>query len=69
MKKILLMVAVAFMFAACNKCKECSNDWADGEEYPMEEVCRDNFDSNDDYKDFIDDMEDDGWNCKSDFWN
>ena len=24
MKKILLLIAVAFMFAACNKCKECT---------------------------------------------
>ena len=70
MKKILLIATIAFAFTACNKCVECENDsWADGEDNPYLEVCSDNFESKDDYKDYIDDMEDEGWDCKSDFWN
>jgi len=82
MKKILLMVAVAFMFTACNKCVECTHDdyeytvWADNEnDYEefgdyIEEVCSDNFESKKEFNDYIDAMEDeDDWECKSDFWN
>ena len=41
-----------------------------GVDEPMFEVCRDDFDSNDDYKDYIVFLEEDyGLECKSDFWN
>jgi len=33
------------------------------------EVCSDNFESKKDFNDYIDDMEDEGAECKSDFWN
>ena len=81
MKKILFMVAVAFMFASCNKCKECIHDeyeyesWnentGDIETYGNQimEVCSDNFESKDDFNNYIDAMEDEDWECKSDFWN
>ena len=82
MKKILFMVAAAFMFASCNKCKECVHDeyeyesWnpetGESETYGdmIQEVCSDNFETKADFNDFIDAMEDnEGWECKSDFWN
>jgi hypothetical protein len=80
MKKILLLIAVAFMFAACNKCKECTHDdWeyttydnnGDMETHgdQIMEVCSDNFESKADFKSYIEAMEDDDWECKSDFWN
>jgi len=81
MKRILLIAVVAFMFTACNKCKECShNDYeyitynentGNEENYGdrIEEVCSDNFESKKDFNDYIDYMEDNDWDCKSDFWN
>ena len=74
------MLAVAFMFAACNKCKECTHsDWeyqsyegnGNYESYGdyIEEVCSDNFESKADFNDYIDALEDEDWDCKSDFWN
>ena len=70
----------AFMFSACNKCKECTHDdWQyitydnNGNEEThgdyITEVCSDNFESKADYKSYIDAMEDDDWECKSDLWN
>ena len=77
MKKILFVLAVAFIFSSCNKCKECSLDgyeytsWQTGETYGdrIEEICSDNFESKADFNDYIEDLEDEGWECKSDFWN
>lgn len=80
MKKILFTLAVAFIFFSCNKCKECS---IDGYEYTgwetngsnesygdrINEICSDNFESKADFNDYIEDLEDGGWECKSDFWN
>ena len=83
-KNILLLAILVLAFSSCNKCKECSGKLVvimngetitvEGPEYgvdePMFEVCRDDFDSNDDYKDFIVYLEEDyGLECKSDFWN
>ena len=69
-KNILLLSILALAFSSCNKCKECSNEYNDGVGEPMTEVCRDAFDSNNDYKDFIDFLESEGgYECKSDFWN
>jgi hypothetical protein len=81
MKKILIMAAVAFMFSACNKCKECTHDDYEYETWDSNtgttetygdqilEVCSDNFESKADFKDYIEAMEDEDWECKSDFWN
>ena len=33
------------------------------------EICSDNFESKKDFNDFIDEIEDQGGDCKSDFWN
>ena len=33
------------------------------------EICRDNFQSKDDYETYVDDMEDANYKCRSDFWN
>ena len=81
MKKLLLLTAVAFMFAACNKCKECTDDDYEYTTYNentgnaethgdyIEEICSDNFESKADFNDYIDAIEDQGADCKSDFWN
>jgi hypothetical protein len=47
MKKILLVFVIAFTFVACNKCQDCTCDNV------TEEICKDDFDSNDDYNDAI----------------
>ena len=83
MKKLLFMAALAFMFSACNKCVECTNSnyqyAGEYNEYTgeyetygdrIEEVCSDNFESKDDFNDYIALVEDEpGVDCKSDFWN
>jgi len=86
MKKILLMVAVAFMFTACSKCVECTTEyggvtdqWTTYDENTgneenhgdrIIEICSDNFESKKDFNDYIDEIEDNnGADCKSDFWN
>ena len=84
MKKILLMLSVVFMFSACNKCVECvdsyngqTEEWYvyddDGTEDTfgdrITEVCSDNFESKEDFNNYIDAIEDEGADCKSDFWN
>ena len=69
----LLLLAVAFSFTACNQCMECEEKegyGSDGEEGPYIEVCKDNFDSRNDYEDYIEMLEEeDRYDCKSDFWN
>ena len=84
MKKLLLLTAVAFMFAACNKCKECTMEYGgtteqwttydqngneDSHGDQIMELCSDNFESKKDFNNFIDAIEDEGAECKSDFWN
>ena len=83
MKKILLMLGVAFLFSACNKCVECTFEYTDGtteqwdtyydnEEFGdrIFEVCSDNFESKDDFNNYIDAIEKyEDADCKSDFWN
>jgi len=85
MKKILLMAAVAFMFSACSKCVECTEEDSNGSNYEyttfdqngnietygdrIYEVCSDNFESKKDFNEYIEYMEDEGADCKSDFWN
>jgi hypothetical protein len=74
MKNLLLMAAVAFMFSACSKCVECTQDYngqteqwttydpntGNEENYGdrIMEVCSDNFDSKKDFNDYIEEMED-----------
>ena len=74
--KLLLIAAIAFAFTACNKCKECTSEnneieGINGETIvmPNEEICSDNFESNKDFKNFIEEKEEQGYECKSDFWN
>ena len=83
MKKLLLLVAVAFAFTACNKCVECINDnygeyvvydedGMDYEEFGDQtmEFCSDNFDSKKEFNDYIEALEEEqDFECKSDFWN
>ena len=59
MKKFLFLLGIAFIFASCNKCQDCSY-----EGLQTEEVCQDDFDSKDDYNDAIDILESAGWECK-----
>jgi|SaaInlStandDraft_1057018.scaffolds.fasta_scaffold45710_2 hypothetical protein len=35
----------------------------------FQEICRDNFATDQKYKSYINNMEDDGYTCRSDFWN
>ena len=58
MKKLLLLVAIAFAFTACNKCQDC--DCYD----ETEEICKSDFDSNDDYNEAIAALELLGCDCK-----
>jgi len=85
MKKILFMAALAFMFSACSKCVECTQEDFNGRNYEyatsdqngnvetygdqINEVCSDNFESKKDFNEYIEEMEDQGAECKSDFWN
>ena len=79
MKNILLIVAIAFAFTACNKCKECKTNgnyyvgsYENMPDYGAEiiEICSDNFESKKDFNNYIDAKEEtEGWDCKSDFWN
>ena len=74
------MLAVAFMFTACNKCVECTADDYEYTTYDgfseethgdyIQEICSDNFESKKDFNEYIEAIEDEGdWECKSDFWN
>jgi len=81
MKKIFTILFVSgLFFSSCQKCVECTHDDAkmgmvdENGIYQtygdlIQEVCRDNFESKDDFNDYIDDIEDLDWDCKSDFWN
>mgnify|MGYP006163835847 CR=1 FL=1 len=85
MKKLLLLTAVAFAFASCNKCVECNvvaweggatiqHQIYDGDSYEefgdmIVEICSDNFESKKDFKDYTAWLEDNGAECESDFWN
>ncbi len=81
MKKILLILTIAFAFTACNKCVECTQEDSSGDNYQIsangetfgdyiEEICSDNFESKDDFNDYIEELEDEyNYDCKSDFFN
>ena len=64
MKKLLLMLlCLPLLFSSCKKCKECtlSNGMGDT---GTEEICRDDFDSNEEYNAYIQVIEDIGGTCK-----
>ena len=50
------------MLISCNKCQECTCDSVTDLPY-TEEVCRDNFDSNEDYNEAIAILESVGCSC------
>ena len=76
MKKVLLLTAVAFVFTACNKCKECTDEDYNGDNYEWTvyqedgseetfgdqiiEICSDDFESKKEFKDYIKALEDEG---------
>ena len=57
MKKILFIFVISLTFIACNKCQDCTCAEA------ITEVCRDDFDSNEDYNKAIVALEVIGCNC------
>jgi len=64
MKKLLLiLLCLPLFFSSCKKCKECtlSNEMGDT---GTEEICRDDFDSNEEYNAYIQIIEDIGGTCK-----
>jgi hypothetical protein len=83
MKKLLLiLLCLPLLFSSCQQCKECEPSdlnqviGYDQENEPIYavipfiEVCRDNFNSKQDYKNYIYKLETElGYSCKSDFWN
>ena len=58
MKNFLLLFVVALTLVACNKCQDCTCDNV------TEEICKDDFDSNDDYNQAIAALELLGCDCK-----
>ena len=59
MKKLLLILLCFPLFFSCSKeCKECLGNGM------AEEVCRDDFDSNEQYNAYIQVIEDLGGSCK-----
>ena len=64
MKKLLLiLLCLPLLFSCSKECKECtlSNGMGDS---GTEEVCRDDFDSNEQYNAYIQVIEDIGGTCK-----
>ena len=57
MRKILLLFVIGFTFAACSKCQDCTCDAI------TEEVCKDDFNSNDEYIEAIAALELLGCDC------
>ena len=59
MKKFLFLLGIAFIFASCNKCVNCTKE---GNSSRL--LCRYDYDSNDDYNDAIAEKESQGRECK-----
>ena len=59
---IFLITLISCLFISCNKCQECTCDSVTDIPY-TEEVCRDNFDSNEDYNEAIAILESVGCSC------
>jgi hypothetical protein len=57
-----LIMLIFCSFMSCNKCKECTCGSVTDLPY-TEEVCRDNFDSNEDYNEAIATLEAVGCSC------
>ena len=51
------------IFSSCKKCKECTLSNVMGDS-GTEEICRDDFDSNEEYNAYIQIIEDIGGTCK-----
>lgn len=58
MKKTLLLLGLVFTFAACTQCQDCTLDSV------TSEVCKDDFDSNEDYQAALLAIEELGGDCK-----
>jgi hypothetical protein len=64
MKKLLLiLLCFPMIFSSCKKCKECTLSNVMGDS-GTEEICRDDFDSNEEYNAYIQIIEDIGGTCK-----
>ena len=71
-KKSLFFGVLILMFSSCSKCVECGGEsYSNGTEEggPYIEICKDNFENKNEYENYIDRIEDNGYDCKSDFWN
>jgi hypothetical protein len=65
---IFVCVILVISFSSCEKCLECENETWDGDDYPYLEVCSDNFEDRDAFDDYIDDLEDEGFECQRDWF-
>ena len=64
MKKLLLiLLCLPTLFSSCKKCKECTLSNVMGDS-GIEEICRSDFDSNEEYNAYIQIIEDIGGACK-----
>lgn len=59
---IILVLLVVSLFTSCKKCQTCTITVLGIS--VSDDVCQDDFDSKDDYKDAIKDIEDAGGKCK-----
>ena len=61
MKRLLVLAVVFLMMVGCKRCQECKcMNWTGpgmDQEYRIVDVCRDNFENNDDYKEMIERIE------------
>ena len=74
MKKIFYLLIFGLFISSCGKpgCKECqlNNQYNyGGPEQPHVEICRDDFSSRYAYKEYIEFLELNGYDCKSDMFN
>ncbi len=59
---IVVLAVCTALLSSCKKCQECTITFFGVE--ISEEVCKDDFDSNADYRDAIKEIEDAGGKCK-----
>ena len=62
-KRLLILLCLPLLFSSCKKCKECTLSNVMGDS-GTEEICRDDFDSNEEYNAYIQIIEDIGGTCK-----
>jgi len=60
MKKILFIFGMVFIFTSCTECKDCTFE----SESTTNEVCRDDYDSNEDYQTALLLLEEEGADCQ-----